>query len=115
MLDVQTLEPRTPPLRGTAVTFADGTQLIMPPVTLLQVEELEPELKLLKRPGVHQEKEVWAAQLACFHAAFVRNYPKLTSDMLKELLDVVSAFDCYLAFTGVNALRERLPRLEASP
>lgn len=111
----QEIAKDSPRFRGDQVVFGDGTMLVMPPLTLEQMETFEKDLALFTRPSLNAAPEVRDALVKVFYAAFARNYPDLMLAQLRDALDLVSMFDCYLAVAGVNQLRERAQKIGASP
>lgn len=103
-----------PRFKGVTVEFANGDKLIVPPLSLGQVELLQD--KLTKFSGALDPESV-ALVIEATTMALTRNYPEITREKVKdELVDLANMEAVMLAVMDVSGLRRKEQELgEAGP
>lgn len=104
----------TPKLRGVPVTLADGKVYTVPSLNFRQLEEHEERLTRTLRPVPTMSAAERADLLVLSHAALSRNYPEMTLDAMRELVDLEAAGELVFAISAVNQLQEQLKRAGGS-
>ncbi|MBV8061455.1 MAG: hypothetical protein JO253_08050 [Alphaproteobacteria bacterium] len=92
----------TPRVKGTAIDFADGSTLIVPPLSLASVEALQDRLVNYKG-GLGDVSVV----IDALHASLKRNYPDMTRDQVAELVDIANMQDVMLAVMNTSGLKSK--------
>lgn len=104
-----------PKHRGVPITLSDGQPYVVPSLTFRQLEEHEGRLARAMAPNIQMAADAREDILVLAHAALSRNYPDLTVDALRDLLDLEAAGELAYAIAAVNQLREQLGRMVRSP
>jgi hypothetical protein len=74
--------------KGEAIDLG-GAEYIIPPLSLEKLEELEPQFHALAMPSASFRGRV-DALMPILLASFQRNYPEITDQQLRQLLDLPS-------------------------
>lgn len=99
-------------IKGITVNMG-GADYIIPPLNLDQVEELLPEINSFKDlVALHaMTKEQRDTLLKVTLAAMNRNYPEMTTEELRKLIDAGNALEVWLGIMGVSGLKKSMDSL----
>lgn len=91
--------------KGISYEFADGTKLIVPPLSLGDLEVMQERMAKLDG-GISPDNINTAVEIIC--RALRRNYPDITQDKLKnELLDVSNFQEVIQLAMDVGGLKRK--------
>lgn len=95
----------TPRFKGVEVEFADGTRLVVPPMNLATIENLQERLATFTG-GI--DKNSIGLVVDATLASLQRNYPEITRErVINELLDVSNMEEVMAAVMDVSGLRRK--------
>ncbi len=80
-----------------------GQTYVVPPLTLKQIQLLEPEITALGS-GTIAEQAPRIVKIV--HSALSRNYPELTAEQVADMLDLVNMSETVNAVMGVSGLKK---------
>ncbi len=92
-------------IKGTEVELG-GTVYIVPPLNLAALERFQDRLESYAG-GIDRESVKFVVEVA--HASIKRNYPDMTVDQLKELIDLGNIQEVFGAVMNVSGLVARSP------
>lgn len=101
----------TPRYKGMPIAL-DGRDFIVPPLCFFDIERLLP---LMEKIESMTPIEAFGAMTAIIHAAFARNYPELTVDELKKMLDPTNIGEIVERVMEASGLKKKATPDEASP
>lgn len=97
-------------VKGIPVEFADGSTLIVPPLSLGALEQLHDRMVAFN--GDVSDKGQIATVIDAALAALRRNYPELTRDQVAELIDLgnfIRVFDAVMDIAGAKRQAAEAP------
>jgi len=106
-------EPKKEPFEGIDVTIA-GEKYIVPALSLGQMEEFLPAFERLSKmdPATQSiSKENNRDIVDVLHAAFSRNYPEITKEDIKKLIDLKNVRTIVAAVKGESGFVEGDPSM----
>jgi hypothetical protein len=84
---------------------AGGKDWIVPPLTLKMVKKFAPVMgRIATFTDPVQSVEVMDAMMELIHAAFVRNYPDLTTEAVEDMVDLGNLLTIIQAIMGISGL-----------
>jgi len=92
-------------IKGVKYTFANGEELVVPPLSLGALEILQDKIGAFQG-GVSKEsiETIVEVTLAALH----RNYPEITADQVKnDLLDVSNMLDVFGLVMDIGGLKRK--------
>lgn len=94
-----------PKVKGVRVEFADGTTLVVPPLNLAAIEQMQDRLTTF-RGGVDKESVALVADATLM--ALRRNYPDMTRErVVNDLVDVGNMQEVMEAVMDVSGLKRK--------
>jgi hypothetical protein len=111
MSEARSYAPVPGSIPGTELNLG-GVVFVMPPLNLNAVRKYETHIANLGKKGTVSENIEEA--LPILHAALVRNYPDLTVEQLRELVDMGNYFEAVAALTSISGFK-KVPSGEARP
>lgn len=97
-------------LKGIPMTLGDGTEYTIPPLTLGALEDNQ---EAIANVGQDLSPATVKVMIDIAHAALRRNYPDMTREVVRDLIDVENMGDVFLAVMDVSGLRRK--SLEEQP
>ena len=91
-------------IKGTSLTFSDGTTLVVPPLNLAAIEVLQDRLKTWSGSTAPDSIKL---VVDATHMALKRNYPDMTREAVAELLDLDTMQECMKAVMKVSGFEAR--------
>lgn len=96
-------------IKGIQMELGDGQKYVIPPLTLGALEDLQERIENVG--GL--DKESVAAMIDVTLAALKRNYPDMTRETVRELVDVATMGDVFEACMDASGLKRRAIEAEA--
>ncbi|BCA57683.1 hypothetical protein [Sphingomonas sp. HMP6] len=91
--------------KGITLTLGDGNAYVMPPLTLGALEDFQDGIAAMEQGGL--DKETIATTIDVALASLKRNYPEMTRDMVRELIDLEIMAEVFEAVMDVSGLRRK--------
>lgn len=99
-------------IKGITLTLGDGKSYVVPPLTLGALEDNQ---EALAKGGADLSPESVRAIIDIALAALQRNYPDMTREHVRGLLDVGNMTEVFLAVMDVSGLRRKAQEDAAEP
>lgn len=89
-------------LKGTPLTLGDGKEYVIAPLSLGALEDYGEAIKAMGNNAL--DPATIKLMIDVVHASLRRNYPEMTRDMVRELIDISNALTVFQACMNVSGL-----------
>lgn len=94
-------------LKGETLTLADGKEYTLAPLTLGALEDYADRIEQLAFGGVDKESVQTVIEVA--HASLKRNYPDMTRDQVRDLIDLSMMGEVLGAAMSASGINPKVP------
>lgn len=91
--------------KGITLTLGDGKDYILPPLTLGALEDFQDRIAAMSEGGL--DKETVATTIDVALASLKRNYPEMTREIVRDLIDLEVMAEVFEAVMDVSGLRRK--------
>jgi hypothetical protein len=91
-------------IKGIPHTLGDGKEYVIAPLTLGALEDLQDAISSV---GDNLDQATITTMIDVAHASLSRNYPEMTRDEVRELIDIENMGDVFRSCMDVSGLKRR--------